>query len=292
MNRILSSMIVACLAIAGCDPDTTPSAGGPSESDAAAGSAGAAGTGGSGGTSGGGAGGAAGEQDAAPDGEDGDAQPEAGEEAGDAGGAGGSAGGSGYSHTITIDGTNDFDPAKDKFDSSSMNPDAYQGYVAWDANFLYLGMDGKAIGDKSGMDWIVVYIGGAPGGKTGIGYGAQTAPGLPMDCKYHVRWKADGTYTNAQKWNGSGWADVVPNWGIQQASKGTFAELALSRIDFDFPAKVQIVFSMLREAAGNEWTWASVPSNSITDGKGVSYTKYFEFDFSSAAAPNAATPLP
>jgi len=284
MNRLFPSFVVACILIAGCDPDTSPAGGGPSGSDAAAGGAGASGAGG---TNAGGSGGTAGDNDAGPDVDNGDAEPEGGDEGGDAAGAGGSAGG--YSHTIAIDGVNDFFP-EEKFVSSSTAPDPYNGYVTWDANSLYIGMDGKAIGDHSDMDWIVVYIGGAPGGKTGLGYGAQAAPGLPMDCKYHVRWKANGQYTDAQKWNGSGWSPA--NWGIEQASTGTYAELKLSRLDFDFPAKVQVVFSMVREAAGNEWTWAAVASTSLVDGKDKSYTKYFEFDFASAGPPNSVTPLP
>jgi hypothetical protein len=281
MNRFFPSFVVACILVAGCDPDTTPTGGGPS-GDAAAGSAGASGTGG------GGNGGAAGETDAGPDGET-DAEQEAGDETGDAQGEGGSAGG-GYSHTIAIDGDKDFDLIKEQFDTSSMTGDVYHGYVAWDSNNLYIGMDGPAIGNHSDQDWIVVYIGGSPGGKTGIGYGAQTAPGLPMDCKYHVRWKANGQFTDAQKWNGTGWSPVT--WGIQQASNGTYAELGLSRLDFDFPAKVQILFSMVRELSGKEWTWAGVPSTGLVDDKNTSYTKYFEFDFSSAGPPNAAAPLP
>jgi hypothetical protein len=282
MNRFSPSLLIACILVAGCDPDTSPTGGGPS-GDAAAGSAGTAGAAGTGG----GMAGSGGDLDSGPDAES-DAGQEGGEEGGDAQGEGGA----GYSHTILIDGNNDFTAASEQFNTSSMGTDVYHGYVSWDATFLYVGMDGPAIFKHDGQDWIVVYIGGTPGGKTGIGYGAQAAPGLPMDCKYHVRWKADGTYTDAQKWNGTGWSPVPVNWSVQQASSGTYAELAISRLDFDFPAKVQVLFSMVREKQNAEWTWAGVPAAGLADNINASYTKYFEFDFASTAAPNTATPLP
>jgi hypothetical protein len=151
-------------------------------------------------------------------------------------------------------------------------------------------MEGAVIGLHSSGDWVLGYIGGTPGSKTGIGYGTQSAPELPTDFKYHVRWRADGSYVNAQKWNGGAWVDA--SWAIQQKSLGTYMEMAISRLDLESPTKVQIVISLLRETAGSEWTWASVPSTSIQDGKNVSYAKYLDFDLLSATSPNAYSPLP
>jgi hypothetical protein len=108
-----------------------------------------------------------------------------------------------------------------------------------------------------------------------------------------VRWKADGSYTNAQKWDDSSKAWVDASWGsIPAKSTGTFMEIGLTRMNFGLPSSSPVLFSMAREAVGNEWTWASVPSSSITDGKNVSYAKYFLFDFTSSNAPNSYAPLP
>lgn len=275
-------LFLLCGAMVACDPDTPKicgDAGADANVDGTVAEAG--GSGGSGG----------GTVDAGPGFDSGDAQndvnvSEGGEE---------EEGGNPYSHTIIIDGTNDFELSNEEFPTSSGPPasqDLYLGYITWDMNFLYVGMKGRSVGDKSNMDWVIAYVGGTPGAQSGVPYKDQ-APTLPFPSAYHVRWKCDGSYTNLQKWSDStnAWVDAGNN--IQAASSGTFMEMAIARLELGNPQRVQIILAMLREEpAIDQWTWAGVPSTTFTDGKDPDYAKYFEFDLSSPNPPRSYSPKP
>jgi hypothetical protein len=109
---------------------------------------------------------------------------------------------------------------------------------------------------------------------------------------YHLRWKADGSYTNLQKWDGGAWANVGPISTV--AKSGTFMELSITRTALGSPTRLKVSMNMLIEQSGAEWTYAGVPSTSFTDGKDATpFTKYFDFDLAdTSTAPNAYTPKP
>ena len=196
-----------------------------------------------------------------------------------------------------IDGTNDF-AAGEKFTTTSAG---YDGYVAWDATKVYFGMSGMDVGVTSAQKWVLIYVDGNPGNAgttTGIAYdcgGTCTAQqaNLPFAAGYHLRWKADGNYTNLQKWNGSAWVDAVANVNTVER-KNNFMEVSLLRSLLGSPTKLKFHMTMLIEASGVEWTYAGVPSTSFTDGKApAAFTKYFEFDLSDTAkAPNSYATKP
>lgn len=235
---------------------------------AAGGNGGDGGVGGSGGT--GGAGGAGG--------------------SGGAGGAGGSGGGGGgplaYSHTIAIDGVNDFNSSESFQTTSSPT---YTGYVSWDADYVYLGMSGTDVGSGSSSFWVLAYIGnGTAGTTTGQTYGSQT-PTLPFQAKYHLRWKADNTYTNAQIYLGAAWVEA--NWVFTGdiVQSGNYVELRIPRNDIGDPDEIDLHLDMINEPG--TWTYAGVPSTSFVDGADRDFTQHFHFDLTSDVAPNLYTPL-
>jgi hypothetical protein len=195
-----------------------------------------------------------------------------------------------------IDGTNDF-AAGEKLATSSPG---YDGYVSWDDKKIYFGMSGMDVGASSSSKWVLIYVDGAPGNTgsaTGISYdcsgscAAQQAH-LPFNAGYHLRWKADGMYTDLQKWDGTMWTDVGPIG--TRARKGNFMELSITRALLGSPLTLKVHMSMLIEQAGAEWTYSGVPSTSFTDGKApASFTKYYEFDLANTTkAPNAYAPKP
>lgn len=191
----------------------------------------------------------------------------------------------------SLDGTNDF-TADQTLPTSSAG---YTGYIDWDADRVYFGMGGRDIASGDGTKWVLIYLGGTPGATNSLPYGAGLGlqqSTLPLQAKYHLRWKADNQYTNAQVWDSgtSAWKDAA--FKPSAVQKGQFVKLFVPRNAIDDPAKLQVHMTMLIEAAGNEWTYAGVPSTSFADGKNPKYTKYFEFDLAATNTPASYSPLP
>ena len=216
-------------------------------------------------------------------------------EAGPAPEGGADDGGSEAGAAHVIDGTNDFTSGQKLATSSP----GYDGYVSWDDKKVYFGMSGGDIGTTSSSKWVLIYVDGVPGNSgtpTGISYdcggscAAQQAH-LAFNAGYHLRWKAEGNYTNLQKWNGSAWADVGPISTVDR--KGTFMELSVTRALLGSPTKLKVHMNMLIEQSGAEWTYAGVPSTSFSpDGPNPAmFSKYFEFDLADQAkAPSTYAP--
>ncbi len=194
-----------------------------------------------------------------------------------------------------IDGTNDF-TAGETFQTSSP---AYVAYASWDDKNIYFGMAGADIASGSSSKWVLIYVDGNPGNggtNVGIGYDCggtcfSQAAKLPFNAGFHIRWKADNSYTNLQKWDGAAWTNVGPITTV--ARQGQFLELSVSKVALGSPARLKVNAFMLIEQSGVEWTYAGLPQGSFTDGKGANggsnqSTKYLDFDIGTQAiAPNA-----
>lgn len=189
-----------------------------------------------------------------------------------------------------IDGNDDFLPGE-KFLTSSAG---YEAFVTWDDERVYLGMSGGDIGSGRSDCWVLVYIGGAGGTTSGLEYGGTQKPALPFPAAYHVRWKADGKYTNGQRWDGAGWVEAAGAGLVPVAmQKGTFMEMSIKRAAIGDPSKLQIHLSMLIEGGGQDWSYSAVPSTSFVDGLDPDYAKYFEFDLSDLdTSPGSYLPKP
>ncbi len=188
-----------------------------------------------------------------------------------------------WSHSIAIDGVNDFS-AQETFTTGSAG---FTGHVTWDATHLYLGFDGVDVGSGDPFTWVHAYVGGFDGTNTGQVYNSQQ-PELPFKAKAHLRWKADDSYTNLQIWTGWEWTDV--GFGGAVARNGQFVELSLPWSAIGNTRSFGVHLSMVNEIAGGEWSWASVPEDSFTDGTDPDYGQYFLFDRSSPAAPASYAP--
>jgi len=188
-----------------------------------------------------------------------------------------------YHHTITIDGNNDF-ATNETFATSSSG---YTGYVAWDEGYLYLGMSGADVGAASATKWLLAYFGGSPGTTTGVQYNTQQ-PLLPFTSRWHLRWRTDNAFTDAQVWGTSTWGNA--NWSfvgdVYQTS--TFVELRVPFVDIGSPSSVNLVLAMINEQGGGEWTYAAVPSSAFADGQDPDYAKYLQLDVQGVVAPNAS----
>jgi hypothetical protein len=188
-----------------------------------------------------------------------------------------------YHHTITIDGNNDF-ATNESFATSSTG---YTAYVAWDEGYLYLGMSGADVGGNSATKFLLAYVGGSPGTTTGVKYNNQE-PTLPFSARWHVRWRTDNAFTDAQVWSGSAWGNASWNFTGDVYQTSTFVEVRVPFVDIGSPTSVDLLLAMLNEQGGGEWTYAGVPSTTFTDGSDPNYAKYLQLDVQGVVAPNAS----
>ncbi len=199
-----------------------------------------------------------------------------------------------YSHTIVIDGTNDF-AAADVFTTTSTVSAGYTGYISWDETNLYFGMDGMAVGEMHPGKFLLIYLDGilpgGPGTTDGVPYGSQQ-PLLPFEAGYHFRWKADNTYTNGEVYDASNWIDAGWDFAGDVYQYMEYIEVRIPLADIGNPTTVKVHMCMVNEMVGEEWTFAGVPDTSFANGDDPDYGAYFEFDLGSPAVPNSYSPLP
>lgn len=189
-----------------------------------------------------------------------------------------------YSKTITIDGTNDFS-ASETFATSS---GGYTAYLTWDENYVYLGMQGADVNSGSSTKWVLAYFNGSGGSTSGLTYNTQQ-PNMPtgFSAKYHLRWKADDSYTNAQSF-GTGWTDAGWSFTGSVFRSGNFVEFRIARSDIGNPTTLGIIVNMINEQPMSEGSYAVAPSSSFTDGYDPNYTKYFSCGINTSNVPTTA----
>lgn len=208
-------------------------------------------------------------------------------------GGGGAGGCAPYSHTITIDGTNDFSATDEAFATSSTG---YTGYVAWDSAYVYFGMKGPDVADTSGTRWLLAYLGtpaaASSGTMVGQPYGGGVlSPMLPFAASWHFRAKSGGdNYSSVMVHTGS-WVESGFDLDGDVFRTGDFVEMRIPLGDLGNPTKLRLHLSMINEQTGGQYTFAGVPSTSFTDGIDPDYTKYFELELDGCDTPSMHTPL-
>ncbi len=197
-----------------------------------------------------------------------------------------------YSHTITIDGVNDFDLAKEEFATTSAG---YNAYISWDATHVYLGFGGADVASTDANKWLMVFFDTDPGSASGalVGelYNTQR-PGLPsgFGAEYYYRWRASNDFQDLQAYSAGAWSPVTTTLDAFQS--GTFMEVAIARTALGDPAKLGITLLMVNETNLSEGAYAGLYTGNFTDGyydaaaANIPLTAYFEADFASAASPN------
>lgn len=198
-----------------------------------------------------------------------------------------------WSHTVNVDGVNDFYVSSEKFTTTSTG---YDAYVTWDTDFIYVGYTGADIGSTATAEkWLFVYLDLDPGMATGQAsaerYNTQ-APKFPtgFGAEYYLRWRTDNLDTTLKRWDGASWA-LAPSTGVTKSKLGGFVELKIPRATLGTSTKFGLVTFMLNERSGGEWTYAGLYSGNFTDNysSGMQLTKYLLVDTTSPAPPNATT---
>ena len=199
-------------------------------------------------------------------------------------------------HTINIDGNNDFN-AGETFSTSSSG---YTAYVTWDADNIYLGYSGNDVGTgQATTKWIVFYFDtdanlnplSGNGTANAIGFNTQNWT-LPFRADYLIQIRTTGGADILKNYNGTAWVDVVPsNMQIFDNNATNFIEIRLPKASIGNPTKIYMVSYFIQELPGNEWTYASLPDNSLRGGDGYKnpgfFDNWFGFELTSGITPNA-----
>lgn len=193
-----------------------------------------------------------------------------------------------YWHTIAIDGIDDWN-GDESFASSTAG---HTDYVAWDEQYVYLGVRSPDVAGGNGSVWVVVYFGGANGSSDGVLYNTQQ-PTLPFEARWHLRWRADNLYTDAVEFDGDAWAGTA--WEIGPGdvyANGELLELRVARSTLGDPTQLELHLGLLREQNLDEASWAACPASSYADGYDPDYTAWWSFDLTGSVVPGSHLPLP
>ncbi len=193
-----------------------------------------------------------------------------------------------YYHTIEIDGDDDWDGGE-TFPTST---DGHLAFTAWDDAYVYLAMSSPDVAVPSGTTWVVAYFGGAGGSTSGQIYNTQE-PALPFAARWHLRWRADNTYTDVQEWDGDAW--ITSAWQLGEGDvyqTGELVEFRIARSALDDPDVLELHMGILRESDLDEASWAAHPEGSYADGYDPDYSQYWEFDLLGSTVPVSHPPLP
>ena len=153
-------------------------------------------------------------------------------------------------------------------------------------------MSSPDVAVPSGTTWVVAYFGGAGGSTSGQIYNTQQ-PALPFAARWHLRWRADNTYTDVQEWDGDAW--VPSAWQLGEGDvyqAGELVEFRVARSDLGDPDALELHLGILREADGTEASWAAHPEGSYVDGYDPDYTQYWAFDLLGSTMPVGHPPSP
>jgi len=203
-----------------------------------------------------------------------------------------------YRHTVTIDGTNDFNATAEKLTTTTAGFDTY---VSWDDNALYFGYVGSDLGaGATANKWVLVYVDVDPGTANGAtkteAYGTQqhTLPsGFAADVYFAL--KTDESFQQLKKYSAGTWTTVATS-GVtfKRTASSNFVEI---RIPFSAltatPSRLGVLGFMLNEETTGPWTWAGTWNGSFIDGNSPIATpkaigNWLQVDLSSAASPSAA----
>lgn len=202
-------------------------------------------------------------------------------------------------HTLTIDGTNDFQADEDFATSTG----GYTSYFTWDATDLFLGYSGADVGaTESATKWMVWYFDTDPRFTPTTGLGTTNAIAfntqdwtLPFNADYMLQVRSDEGFSQLNRWDGSAWVATGLNAQIFDNDGGNFIELRLPRSDLNNPTQLYALGYFVNEQGGGEFTYASWPAGSLSGGDGYknpgSFTSWYGYDLVAGVAPDAAANL-
>jgi hypothetical protein len=189
-----------------------------------------------------------------------------------------------YTHTLVVDGTDDFLPGE-IFPTTSAG---FSAYVTWDATNLYLGYRGPDLSGTSPTAWVLIYLdnGSGTGAATGQIYNTQ-APTFPTGLRptHYVRWKIDGTFSSVEGYSGGVWSTVG---AVTSARAGDLVELSVPWSLLGDPGTTLVTGFLLNEVAFGEAAFAGLYADNFSDGyhAQIPITRWLAIDRASPLLPN------
>ncbi|MBN1801131.1 MAG: hypothetical protein JW891_06460 [Candidatus Lokiarchaeota archaeon] len=197
-----------------------------------------------------------------------------------------------YSHTIVIDGVNDFYLDRERFNTSS-SASGFFGYITWDSDYLYVGLNGSDISNAGLNYYLLIYIGANSSGTTlGKTYNTQQ-PEIAFSATHHFWWRTGDGSSGMDAWNGTYWDETGLNFTGEWNQTGAYFESRFLLENLGTPSSIKLHVSMIYSEDFSETTWSSVPHNSldVSGSYDPDYESYYEFDLEDIIAPNTYIPL-
>jgi hypothetical protein len=192
-----------------------------------------------------------------------------------------------YGHTIAIDGGDDWAPGE----TFATSTDGHTAHLAWDDDYVYLGMRSPDVAGGQSSVWVVAYFGGDAGTDQGVLYNTQQ-PTLPFDAQYHLRWRADNIFTDVLAYDGAQWSPG--GWTIGDGdvyAQADLLEMRVARADLGDPETLEVHTGLLREAMLDEASWGACPQTSYEDGYDPDYLAHWSFDLAGSTRPADHEPV-
>jgi hypothetical protein len=156
-----------------------------------------------------------------------------------------------YSHTIVVDGQNDFTPANDKIPSCIDDV-----YFSWDANRVYLGWSGLAF---NAGEVVSAYFGDGVQGTSTSDTPSRPLPSDGTKFLWHLRWQNTNLNPVLRKWNATttAWENTsIPVTLGYTGGGATYVEFSFARSDIGSPNRL-VYTAAVRNSAGTTWLAAS-----------------------------------
>lgn len=180
-------------------------------------------------------------------------------------------------HTITIDGTLDFNNTTERILTTSAST-GYTNWITWDDDYLYIGYDGDDI--DVGTRKLVVYF--STNTNTGYAYGVKYSdqwPVLPFKADFVFNFLADWNWDSAE-WNGSQW-----NWtgtepfpmtsAVDIFRSSDYLEFRIAKTNLGSTPWLDVYVQFVGEDISR--TYGAIPDDTLTDGNDSNPSRYISF---------------